>query len=296
VWCTSADPSAPAWIGAKQVRAPTLFDSCREAGLASAAVLGDHTLHSVLRANTVDRRWPPTNCAGPTDDTLHDAHGYATNLSVRPALLDAVRDPQMSFVFGHLNETDTLGHVYGPHDPLTLDCCAQTDAQIGEVFEALEDDWERSLVVIVSDHGMAPRTSLPSIKLLENDALADVVDDVWADGAAALVRLHPGIDAATGGALLLSVNGVTTFETLDHQVLVVGAEPGRVFVHESQRSAGFHGGPSTARTLAAVAGGHPLVTELASALAASQPRLADWAARIARVLGLAHVIGRDAVG
>src|SRR6185503_10234145 len=124
VWCTAADAARPAWAGQSQVVLPTLFERCRAAGRRGAAVLGDHSLYHVLRAEAADYAWP----AGgrPTSDALLDAHGYAANATVRPYLLDAVVDDRFDFVFGHLNEVDTLGHEFGPRDARTLAGCSAT--------------------------------------------------------------------------------------------------------------------------------------------------------------------------
>jgi arylsulfatase A-like enzyme len=293
VWSTNIGRAAPAWAGQSQVGARTLFDACRAAGLRSAAIQGDHLLHTVLQTTAASLRWPPDGVIPP--GTPRETHGYPSDAAVRPHLLEAVADRTIGFVFGHLNETDSLGHDHGPADPRTLACCAQADAIVGNVVQALGPDWPRTVVVVVSDHDQEPRTDRSPIDLLADQRVAVIADDVWPDGGAALVHLRPGVEHERAAAVLECVDGVDCSAPLGPEVLVVGAVVGHLFRAPGYAAGGFHGGPTTARTLALVGGGHPAVPRIAAAIAAHPPHLADWAPTIATVLGLDGLAtdGRD---
>src|SRR6059036_2523258 len=109
-------------LGAGQPRVvvPTLFDACQAAGVGSAAIQGDHLLLSVLRTEAAGVTWPPGGVVPPA--TPLDAHNYPTNEAVRPGLLAAAADPVVRFLFGQINEGDTLGHDLGPDHPQTRVC------------------------------------------------------------------------------------------------------------------------------------------------------------------------------
>lgn len=282
---TASRPGAvPGWAGQPRVAVPTLFDACRAAGLRSAAIQGDHLLLAVLNAERAAATWPP---AGDVPSGVPcDAHGYVTNEAVRPHLLAAAADPAVEFLFGQLNEGDTLGHDLGPDDPATHACYTAADRIVGEVLDALGPFWQDTLVVIVSDHGMEPRTDRPPIDLLAAPRVAAIAADVLGDGGAALVRLREGVGEEAAGRALGEIPGVAGWRSGGDGMIIAAARPGWIFSAPHLRPRGYHGGPATARTLAAVTGGHAAVPPIARALAARPPHLADWAPTIAQVLGL----------
>jgi len=284
----------PAWAGSwRQVQVPTLFDACRAAGLASAAIQGDHLMHGLLKTEAANRIWPPNGTVPP--GTPLDDHGYPTNAAVRPHLIAAIADGAADFVFGHLNEADTIGHDLGPDSEAARACYRATDAVIGELLDAAVD-WERTLVIVVSDHDMEPRTSNQPIKLV--DAAEDVVDAVIADGGSALAHLRPGVNHETAVAAIGAVEGVGMCVDGDADFVIAGARPGFIFDAPYLPPGGYHGGPATARTVALVGGGHPAAGQIGRAIEARPPHLADWAPTIAPLVGLRlpGVDGRDLLG
>src|SRR5581483_8807468 len=227
----------PGWAGARRVSGPTLFSACRAAGLPSAAVLGDHALHEILAGEEADLAWPSGGAVPP--GTPLDAHGYPTNDAVRPRLLEALRAGP-AFLFGHLNEADTWGHDLGPAHPDTRACYARTDRLVGEVADALADDWARTVLIVVSDHGMEPFTAAPPLDL--SDASAATLADLLPQGAAALARLHDGVEADAAGAHLASLDGVARWQEQERGVLLLEAAPGRAFAAPRVPGRGGHHG------------------------------------------------------
>jgi arylsulfatase A-like enzyme len=283
---TGPRPGAvPGWGGEQTVRGPTLLGACRAAGLRSAAIHGDHLLGGVLRLATADVKWPPDSVV--PSGTPVDAHRYPTNEAVRPHLLAAVAHADLDFVFGHLNEADTLGHELGPDHSATLACVAATDALVAEVLDALREDWPRTLLVITSDHDMEAVSDGPPIRLVDGGPLDGLARAAIADGGTAIVLPADGVDERAIRSSLAGAAAIAGAEADGTGLVLVYAVAGRVFAGAGLPARGTHGGPGTACTLAIVGGGHPSVRRIAGSVGAGRPHLADWAPTIASVLGLA---------
>jgi arylsulfatase A-like enzyme len=279
----------------ERLRVPTLFDACAAAGLRSAAVQGDHLMHRFLGTEVASRIWPEDGVV--PDGAPVDAHGYPTNEAVLPHLVAALGDSTLDFVFGHLNEADTVGHDTGPDSPDSLACYRDTDTAVGAALDSLTGDWDQTVVMVVSDHDMERCTDTPPIDLLARSEIRAVVDEVIYDGGAAVVYLASGADAQAALAVLRGIQGIQECGA-DDRVIVAGARPGHVFGAWLAGRRGFHGGPATARTVALVGGGHPAARQIGAAITARPPHLVDWAPTIATMLGLSlpGVDGRDLLG
>ena len=285
--------SLPEWVGAQTPRVPTIFDACRAIGIPTAAIVADD--RGLLCTGAADRRWPPDGII--PSGTALDAHGYPANAAVLPHLLAAVADSSLGFIFGHINEADTMGHDFGPESDAARACYRATDQVVGVVLDALASRWTDTVIVIVSDHDMQSRdSSLPV------DPMVNAADGGWdayiPDGGSALIHLKPGVDPERAGAALLRVDGVETWVRANDSVLIAGLKPGRIAAAPRYSTGGFHGAPITTRTVALVGGGHPAVRRIAGAIATRRPHLADWAPTIAPLLGvdLGHVDGTDLLG
>jgi len=285
----------PDWAGSRIPTAPTIFERLAAAGLRTAAVMGDD--RGLLCTRAAGFRWPPDD-AIPEGVPL-DAHGYPANAAVRPHLLKVLEDRDIPFVFGHINEADTVGHDQGPESEAALTCYQQTDGLVGELLDALQPVWSQTVVIIVSDHDMEARTPTPPIDLTAAPGFAELSDGVIPDGGAALVHLRPGIPQERAGNVLARVDGVASWQPGGPELLILGARPGWIFAAPAHPSGGFHGGPATARTVAIVGGGHGAVPRIASAIARRRPHLATWAGVILDLLEVqtsAKVSGDQARG
>jgi arylsulfatase A-like enzyme len=217
------------------------------------------------------------------------------NAAVLPHLLAAVADPSLAFVFGHVNEADTIGHDQGPESEAARACYRATDQLVGVVLDALASRWADTVVVIVSDHDMQSRDSFPPVDPMAANSSDGRWDGYIPDGGSALIHLEPGVDPEQAGAALERIDGVETWVRSNDALLIAGLKPGRIFAAPGYPSAGFHGAPITARTVALVGGGDPAANRIAGAIAARRPHLADWAPTIAPLLGvdLGVIDGRD---
>ena len=190
----------------------------------------------------------------------------------------------LDLVFGHFNESDTVGHDHGPESDAARECYAATDVVMGQVLDAVRHRWDETVVIIVSDHDMQPRDDSAPIDLT---ASADGLWDLYVpDGGAALVHLRPDVDDASAGAGLERINGVETWRPGGPEMVIAGAKRGRIFAAPRYPARGFHGAPATARTVALVGGGHPMVARVAAVIERRRPHLADWAPSLAPLLGI----------
>jgi len=275
----------PGWAGEAHVRTPTLFDAFASVGLRTAAICGDQNLVRVMGTAGADFVWPAAGSLPGGTPTC--VAGYATNDAVRLPLFAALSDGGLRFVFAHLNETDTWGHRFGPDHPETRRAYAAADAIVGEVVDRLLPQWERTALIILSDHGMEEARRSSPVDLLAVPAVQAAIDGVLADGGSALARVRAGVSVVAAGAALRSVAGVSGWREMRPGVLLVASEPGVRFVSGPAKSVrGVHGGPGSTTTLAMVAGGHPSVRCLAAAVASRPPHLADWAPTIAALFGI----------
>ena len=262
----------PGWAGEARVRAPTIFDALREAGLRTAAICGDQHLVRIMGAQRADCVWPPGGNV--PDEAPRCPAGYALNEAVRGPLLEAVADRDVALVFGHLNETDTWGHLLGPDHPDTLRSYTMADAIIGEVVEGLRPEWKRVVLIVLSDHGMEAAGGEEPVDLLADEAVREVVAAVVADGGAALARVRDDASAEAAGAALAMIPGVDSWRELQPGVLLVSGKRGVLFGVEPVTGIwGMHGGGSTTTTLALVSGGHAAARRIAAAIAGRSPHL-----------------------
>jgi predicted AlkP superfamily pyrophosphatase or phosphodiesterase len=92
------------------------------------------------------------------------------------AWLDRPKDERPSLVTLYFDETDLMGHWYGPDSTQVQDAITRTDAQLGRLVEALaaRGMLARTNLVVVSDHGMAPTTQRQTIFVDDYVSLDDV--------------------------------------------------------------------------------------------------------------------------
>lgn len=276
--------TVPGWAGQARVRRPTLFEALDAAAVPAAAICGDQHLVQIMGADVADYVWPPGGVL--PEGTLTCSSGYAQNSAIREPLLEGAKNWDLPFLFGHFNEADTWGHQFGPDDPATLSAYAKTDALLGEVVDALQEDWGRTVLIVVSDHGMEHVRGTP-VDLLANDIVRKHLADVLADGGAALVKVVDSIAAEEAGSALLALPEVVAWREVSPGVLVVEGGPGARFATGAIKGVrGVHGGPGTVVTIAIVGGGHSAVGRIAAAIDERPPHLVDWAPTIAAILAV----------
>jgi arylsulfatase A-like enzyme len=288
----SKEGAVPGWAGERDVAVPTLLDACRAAGLGAAAVMGDQKLVSVLRTGDPAAPWPGGGT--PPATAARDDFGYLVNDAVWPAMVTAVRDPAHRFLFCHLNEADTVGHLHGPDSPEATACYRATDRVVERILEVMRTSWHRWVVIVVSDHDMERRAADVGVDPMTLPGIAEIADDWIGDGGCAWLRLRECVGVAEVDRVLRVQPEITGWQLFGDRVLLMG-HAGVAWHAGAVPLLGIHGGPSVRHTVAIVGGGHEAVRPLASAIAERPPELRDWAPTIARLLGvdLPHADGRD---
>lgn len=271
--------------------APTLFDRVAAAGRRSVAVAGDQHLVGQMGAGVAPSVWPP---GGVLPDGVEQClFGYATDREVVAAA--AHLDFDADLVVLHLNEVDTISHMYGPDAPEARERYAATDAAYGALVEMLADRWDDTVMITLSDHDQETVTEFEPVRLVAALAGLDGVA-VAPEGTAALVRR--AADAAIGEPELLAavraVPGVEAVAPLAPGWWSAWVEPGRTYDDHGVLVAGQHGSPRCRTQLAVVSGGHPATAAVARGIGVRPPSALDWAPLVAELLDLPEL--DDAAG
>jgi predicted AlkP superfamily pyrophosphatase or phosphodiesterase len=92
------------------------------------------------------------------------------------AWLDLPLAERPAFMTLYLNDVDTMGHLYGPASPQVRDAIVQADEQLGVLLTGLTARGlaDRTNIVVVSDHGMAPTIRARTIVVDDYVSLADI--------------------------------------------------------------------------------------------------------------------------
>jgi predicted AlkP superfamily pyrophosphatase or phosphodiesterase len=92
------------------------------------------------------------------------------------AWLDLPLQDRPSFVTLYLDQVDELGHWYGPESPQVRQAILDADVQLGRLVDGLVQRglFERTNLVVLSDHGMAPTSARQTIFVDDYVSLADV--------------------------------------------------------------------------------------------------------------------------
>lgn len=266
---------------------PTIFDALKVAGRSSSCVVGDHHLIGAMAATRAGHHWPP-NGAKP-DDGPYDVLGYVTDDVTLVQIIEAIeRRPE--FLFAHLNEPDTAGHVFGPDTTRALEVYAATDRRVATIVAALEAVWNDTVLMIVSDHDMEAAVDPEPVDLVALVAASGCRATAVHEGSGAVLVDDEPFDTDW----LQQSDGVASWRELRPGLVVLNAAEGRWFGQVRIRGLrGVHGGERTRAQVAVVAGGHPSVREISGALSGRRPDAVDWPTTAAALLGVAL---KDAIG
>jgi arylsulfatase A-like enzyme len=259
--------------------APTLFDACRAAGLASACVVGDQHLIGAMVGDRADTCWPPDQLlpAG----TPADRYGYADDRATAARLEAVLADPP-DLVVAQLNGPDTAAHHHGPDEPAALDAYRETDRLLGRLRRALRPVWNELVWIVVSDHDAETLLPVAPVDLGGEAGRLGLRLTVIPEGNAALLT---GPDLRRR-QLLAAVDGVAGVGILAAGVGLAWTVPGRRFLAPGPELRGVHGSPRNRAQVAVVGGGHPALAAITRGLAARPVEAADWAPTAAALLGL----------
>jgi hypothetical protein len=137
--------------------------------------------------------------------------------------------------------------------------------------------------VIVSDHGMEPRTADLPIDPRRDERTAPVVDDLLADCGAAWVR--PRGDPLACSLALDRLPGIGGTRIVAPDRVLALAQPGQVFAGTDLPAAGVHGSSSTRATTAIVAGGRRNLGPMERLARSAYVTGDEWAPFVSEALG-----------
>jgi predicted AlkP superfamily pyrophosphatase or phosphodiesterase len=157
---------------------------------------------------TAESHWPGGKVrVKNTDFTYHDTSPDRTPPDAQTATvlnwvdLPANKRPQLILL--HYDPVDAMGHLFGPDSPQVNAAIGQVDAAIGKLVDGLQTRgvYQRTNIVIVSDHGMTDLTANPPGYVLDTLLNLDNVT-VSIEGADAGIWPKPGHEAEVEKALI----------------------------------------------------------------------------------------------
>jgi len=194
----SPDGAGSWYFEAAELKAPTLWDAAREAGLTTAGISWPVTVGA-----KIDFLLPETNQA-PRDTTWLDLMRRQST----PGLVDAVverlggfepnanrdyrerdrfstaaaeviiRTHRPNLLLIHLVEADTAQHQYGPNSPQAIQALTRVDAAIETIVRAIDGAGmaDQTAIIVTGDHGFyrvhsafQPNVALREAGLLQTD-------------------------------------------------------------------------------------------------------------------------------
>jgi predicted AlkP superfamily pyrophosphatase or phosphodiesterase len=164
--------------------------------------------------------WPGADLAirgvRPTDWKMYDKHFLADDrVDQLLGWLDKPPPQRARFATLYLDEVDTEGHNAGPDSPEVNAALARMDSAIGRLVAGLKARglYDKTDLVIVADHGMAP-TSAERVVYL--DDLVPPADVHWVGlGPVAAMGAQPGHEDEVARALLTPRPHVTCWRKAD---------------------------------------------------------------------------------
>jgi len=263
---------------------PTIFDAAKQAGVSTAAILGDQTMVGCMGAATADVHWPPSGVL--PDGTELDCLGYAANAAVIEQLSSTMA-LEAELLYIHMNDPDSTLHKFGPDAPETTDRIREIDDDLGSIVELLRPRWDETVLFVVSDHEQEEvDQTLEPIDLAAELDRAGMPGHAHNEGTVGIVYDSPGAHTILR---LQQIEGAIDLDTNPDgsAITLAWSTPGQVFGRSAKTLAGQHGSPRTQTQVATVSGGHPRVQDLADTLSSgSRPHATDYAPLIANLLNL----------
>jgi predicted AlkP superfamily pyrophosphatase or phosphodiesterase len=181
--------------------------------------------------------------------------------------MDLPQDQRPALTTLYFDIVDTAGHNHGPDGAATTEAVRSVDASIGRLIEGLQARglYERTVLVIVSDHGMAA-TSPDRVTYIDDLIDPEAVRIVYS-GAATFLNPVPGREAEVEAGLLGSrphlecwrKNEIPArFVLGDHPrvpAIVCASEPGWLLATRARpvtREGGAHGYDNASPEMAAL--------------------------------------------
>jgi predicted AlkP superfamily pyrophosphatase or phosphodiesterase len=147
--------------------------------------------------------WPYMLTGGTRPSDWAQFHQEISGMQRVNGVLDLLRRPKEirpRFLTLYFDAVDTAGHIYGPDATETTDAAQKVDGQIGMLVEGLKTLGQPANLIILSDHGMARKSSE---RVVAMDKVANPADyRIVESGPYASLAAQPGHEAALEAAIL----------------------------------------------------------------------------------------------
>jgi type I phosphodiesterase/nucleotide pyrophosphatase len=289
---------------ATDLKAPTLLERLpAELGLTTASVLSKDYLFGVF-GERASQRWTP--------EPMLPITNHAPDIFTIGAALDMIDEHDPALMFVNLGDVDRFGHADLSGSSLkvlrTL-ALIDTNAQLKRFVHHLRDSgrWERSVVILLADHGMDWSLPLSIINLTgrfdDDPLLAGNVQLAQNGGADLLYWTGPASSRAEAIVHMRQIASETdgVLSVRDPAELRMGANAGDLVAYAkegwrftdpsviSNPIPGNHGHPATERIPFVISGGHPSVRR--GQVSSAQVHTLDVAPTVAALFGLAAPAG-----
>jgi predicted AlkP superfamily pyrophosphatase or phosphodiesterase len=214
------------------VKAPTVYDLAKAAGLKTAAIHWpatrnshslDWTVPDVSKAGLIEKCSTPAvleeaRAAG--IDLVNDADGKPRRRTETTEedqrFLDVfkliLREHKPNLALLHVPDVDYTEHLEGPRSPKSFEAIKGADDQVRQVWETLQQNFPgKSTLIIVSDHGFSlNKTRIAVDPILQQAGLLETVGDRVTGG-----EVQPLIQ---GGSVLLYINDGANRPAIEERV------------------------------------------------------------------------------
>jgi hypothetical protein len=284
---------------AGDIKAPTLLERLpAELGLTTASVLSKDYLFGVF-GERASVRWTP--------EPMLPITNHAPDIFTIGAALDMIDEHDPALMFVNLGDVDRFGHADLSGSSIkvlrTL-ALIDTNVQLERFVDHLKDtgSWERSVIILLADHGMDWSLPLSIINLAgrfdDDPLLADHVQIAQNGGADLLYWTGPADARAEAIVHMRQIAQATegVLSVHDPAELRMGTNAGDVVVYAkagwrftdpsviSNPIPGNHGHPATERIPFVISGGHPSVVR--GQVSSAPAHTMDVAPTVASLFGL----------
>ena len=257
---------------------PSILDLAEAAGRSVRAAASDPDILLTVNAEAAPWAWPDRAAVLALAE---ESTGYLPDELTAEKVVKAVTSG-IDLIFAQLQDIDTAAHAAGLESERSFAARRRANQAVARIIEAARPDWQRTVLIVLSDHRMENVVSDRPVELAA--ALAGMAS-VMEDGSGALIE--PRDMAASGAvcAATLDLPGIGGIARLTPRHLAAWTTPGLVFGRGSPiRTRASHGNATTRPCLSVVGGGHPAVAPLARRLRRTPPPLHIWGSVVRRLL------------
>jgi predicted AlkP superfamily pyrophosphatase or phosphodiesterase len=257
---------------------PSILDLAQAAGRSVRAAASDPDILLTVNAETAAWAWPDRAAVLALAE---DSTGYLPDELTAEKVVKAVADGT-DLIFAQLQDIDTAAHEAGLDSERSSTARRRANQAVARILKAARPDWQRTVLIVLSDHRMENVVSERPVELAT--ALAGMAR-VMEDGSGALIEPRDMDASGAVCAATLDLPGIGGIARLTARHFAAWTTPGLVFGRGTPiRTRASHGNATTRPCLTVVGGGHPAVAPLARRLRRTPPPLHIWGSVVRRLL------------